>query len=330
MLKKHRIKAKKTLSQVTRTKDRGVDFQTAKKPLQYLKKTNITYKKDNIRNEDASDLFHLDLYYHQDGRKNKPVIVFVHGGGWVKGDKSNIEKNPGIIDFFISRGYILACINFRLILNDESPGTTYMDQAEDIAFALKWLFENIKKYGGKHDSFVLLGYSSGAHLVSLVSLDQRYLADKGLNAGIIKAVIAMDVHAYDIPSALQLMKGTPLVERIPMIIQIFGEDRIEQLEASPINYVSSPFKLFFLIISAGRMYGHPQKITKHVSRSFTMSLERHGHGAVHAHFDSRSHVSLVLDFAQPGDEIAETIEEFLEATKSLHDKALTLSLTRKQ
>ena len=66
--------------------------------------------------------FHLDLYYST-GREAQRVIVFVHGGGWMRGDKSNIQKNPALVDFFLRKGYVVASINFRLPQRDNPRGS---------------------------------------------------------------------------------------------------------------------------------------------------------------------------------------------------------------
>ena len=59
---------------------------------------------------------------------------------------------------------------------------------------------NVHRYGGDPAAFVLAGYSSGAHLASLVATDERYLEQQGLDTKIIRAVSAWDVPAYDVPA----------------------------------------------------------------------------------------------------------------------------------
>ena len=76
--------------------------------------------------------FDLDLYYST-GREAQRVIVFIHGGGWMRGDKSNIQKNPALVDFFLRKGYVVASINFRLPQRENPLAASYKDQAEDIA-----------------------------------------------------------------------------------------------------------------------------------------------------------------------------------------------------
>ena len=59
----------------------------------------------------------LDVYYKKDGKSNKPVLLWVHGGGWVKGDKSdhNFDQNNELINSFVNQGFVMAVVNYRLL-----------------------------------------------------------------------------------------------------------------------------------------------------------------------------------------------------------------------
>lgn len=256
----------------------------------------------------------LDVY-HMPGDKNKPVVVFVHGGGWTSGDKSNLYKNDKLLNFFIENGFVLVSVNFRLLLNKNDPQATYKDQANDIAESLKWVSKNIKEYGGNPEGVILFGYSSGAHLVSLLGTDKRYLSRQGMSIDFIKAVIAMDVHAYDIAMALAMMPDTALEEKIPFMKSIFTENRAGQDDASPINFISSEGNTRFLIISAGMKEGRAQNVSQFVSKLFADNLRQAGHHAIHVHFENRSHVSLVLGFGHENDGVSIVINRFLNTVK---------------
>lgn len=189
---------------------------------------------------------------------------------------------------------------------------SFKDQLDDIARAIFWLTENVGTYGESGDSFILVGYSSGAHLASLISCDRKYFGRHGLQTTIIKAVVALDVHTYDIPLALEKMKGTSLEKSIPELKLLFGHEQSTQDEASPMFYVRSAEKIPFLIISAGKKDGKQQEVSNEMSELFKNKLLQAGHRAVHIHFEPRSHESMVLGFGYPQDGVSRGVKRFLD------------------
>ncbi len=256
------------------------------------------------------DAFELDLY-HAKGISPQQVVVFIHGGGWMGGDKSNIQKSPGLIDFFVRRGYMVASVNFRLPQRHDPLAASYKDQADDIAAAIGWLSQNVQNYGGSPDEFILLGYSSGAHLAALVTTDGRFLARHGLDVSRIGGTILLDAHCYDIPSSIAAMRDSPDVGSIPLITYLFGHTLEDMVEASPASYVASPGTVPFLIVSAGVKDGHDQLLSKDNSESFRKKLANHGHSASHKHFRSKSHTDLVTEFGIGRDPVSSSVDKFL-------------------
>ncbi len=255
----------------------------------------------------------LDIF-HRGVSVSKPVIVFVHGGGWVTGDKSNLERTPNILNFFLDQGFIVANVNFRLVEKSTSSKVKYYDQLDDIASSIKWLSKNIQKYGGMNDDYILVGYSSGAHLVSLLATDTSYLRNKGLSIDIIKAVAAWDVPAYDIPSAIKLMAGTSLEPKIRFNEVLFGTSRGDQVKASPLYHVDNSAMPFFLA-SSGVKGGKKQMVTKEISELFKKSLISSGHQAEHVHYEDSEHSALVLQFGEKGNDLREKMEIFLKSVQ---------------
>src|SRR5947199_10590963 len=67
----------------------------------------------------------LDVYAPATPGKNLPVVVWIHGGGWQRGDKSEVHKKP---QAFVDKGFILVSINYRLL-----PDATIKQLAEAVA-----------------------------------------------------------------------------------------------------------------------------------------------------------------------------------------------------
>ncbi len=112
----------------------------------------------------------LDLYTSA-AAPARGVVVFVHGGYWDSGDKS---EYPFVADSFTNQGFITVIANYRLV-----PEVTFPSYAEDVALAVKWVFDNIVNYGGDPEKVFLMGHSAGAHIAALVAYDERYLEAVG-------------------------------------------------------------------------------------------------------------------------------------------------------
>lgn len=109
----------------------------------------------------------LDIHHLKDGHeKKRPVIFFIHGGGWTSEDKSNTRFYA--LEW-INRGYTVVSINYRL-----APNVVHPAQIEDCARAFKWVQENIKNYGGNPNRIAVLGHSSGAHLGALLVTGKKW------------------------------------------------------------------------------------------------------------------------------------------------------------
>ncbi|MCW8923325.1 MAG: alpha/beta hydrolase [Gammaproteobacteria bacterium] len=251
----------------------------------------------------------LDIYY-QESLEKKPVVVFIHGGSWTSGDKSYFMKKPNILHYFLDQGFVVVSVNFRLVGEIGAFMVSYRHQAEDIAHAIKWLSKNVQEYGGFNNQIFLVGYSSGAHLASLVATDTSYLKKQDVSIESIMAVIALDVPAYDVPMALKLMKGSSLEENIPLNESIFGKELKDQVKGSPSFFVFGS-RVPFLLVSTGIKNGRPQSVTKAVTESFKNALIKSGHLVSHVHYKNHSHSSFLLALGKSGDNLGKVMTSFI-------------------
>ena len=108
------------------------------------------------------------LDVHTSGEQaGAPVFVFVHGGGFVGGDK-RVPGSPAY-DFLgawaVRNGWVGVTITYRL-----APEHTWPSGAQDVASAIAWIRDNIADYGGDPDRIVVAGNSAGAvHVASYVT-----------------------------------------------------------------------------------------------------------------------------------------------------------------
>jgi triacylglycerol lipase len=138
----------------------------------------------------------------------KPVLVFVHGGGFIAGDKST----PG--EFYydhvgawaVQQGMVAVTMTYRL-----APQHRWPAAAEDIAQAMRWVHDHIAEYRGSPTRVVLVGHSAGAaHVAS-------YVSGHGSGDPSILAGAVMISGLYDPAQA----------ERNPFLMAYYGDDPAE-------------------------------------------------------------------------------------------------------
>lgn len=92
-----------------------------------------------------------------------PVLVYIHGGAWIIGDKR--EQGVPMMNELAERGWVCVAVNYRL-----SPKATWPDHVIDCKRALAWVREHIAEYGGDPSFLAVSGGSAGGHLAALVGL----------------------------------------------------------------------------------------------------------------------------------------------------------------
>lgn len=106
----------------------------------------------------------FDLNLPVDDREEIGLVVFLHGGGWIEGDKSSVKKSLGI--FASNKDYATASINYRLAGQDSAD---VYDIINDITAALTHIKAMSGGYGMNITKLVLCGHSAGGHLALLYS-----------------------------------------------------------------------------------------------------------------------------------------------------------------
>jgi len=114
----------------------------------------------------------LDIYQPKTVVKGKsPVVVYVHGGAWDKGDKTMIRKNfrEYILQELLDNHYTVISINYTLLDNK-----THLEKPlQDTKDALKWIQENAEKYNLDTNNMGIWGGSAGAHIALLTAYNQN-------------------------------------------------------------------------------------------------------------------------------------------------------------
>lgn len=123
----------------------------------------------------------LDIYAPADARGPVPVLVFVHGGGFLKGDKGGDGPdgwaNANVGRMAAQAGFVGVVINYRL-----APDAMWPSGPEDIAAVVAWIKDHAAAHGGDPDRIVLMGTSAGAvHVAGYLKL----AGDRDIRAAIL-------------------------------------------------------------------------------------------------------------------------------------------------
>ncbi len=178
-------------------------------------------------------LQHLDVYPARRGTGPAPMLLFVHGGGWSIGDKSELSWLGAKL---AEQGVLVAVANYRL-----SPAVQHPAHAQDVARAIAWLYRNGANYGGDPQRLYVGGHSAGAHLASLVALDDTYLGAEGLSTSVVRSVVGISGAGYDLDARYA---ASPLAQ---LFYAAFGKDPSRWALAAPLHYVDHGAPPFLLI-----------------------------------------------------------------------------------
>lgn len=187
----------------------------------------------------------VDLYLPE-GAKDFPVVLIVHGGAWLFGDKS-WDSIPAIARTLAKQGIGAVAVNYRL-----SPAVQFPTHIHDVADAFAWVHKNIGDYGGRADRLAVMGHSAGGHLVTLLAADDTYLKRVGLNRNNIQCVIGIS-GVYQLSEmmlntvASRRSRPVPGAADASPFERIFGKEDGAAKKASPLSHVQANLPPFLLV-----------------------------------------------------------------------------------
>ncbi len=123
----------------------------------------------------------LDLYYPRESDRPVPLVVWVHGGGWINGSK---DRCPAT--WLTEHGFAVASINYRLADQAQWPA-----QIDDCRAAIVWLRQNADEYKIDADHVGVWGASAGGHLVALLGTSLLGTLDVPANEASVSRVQAV-------------------------------------------------------------------------------------------------------------------------------------------
>lgn len=225
----------------------------------------------------GSDERHLLDIHTPEKKSDKPmpVVVYIHGGGFVRGfknaDPDNLEGAYGnIADYFARHGMIGVNATYRL-----APMHPWPAGAEDVGGMVAWLRDNVAAYGGDPEQIFLFGQSAGAvHAATYLFSPDLHTAP---NSGIAGAA---------------LFSGVYNVERMPSEAgkPYYGDDASQYAARSPVNHVANSSVPLFIVIAE---YDPPMMELQGIELLQRVA-ERDGHSPRFTRLKGHNHLSEAL------------------------------------
>lgn len=176
----------------------------------------------------------LDVYIPGQA-KGAPVILMVHGGAWMIGDKAASGFISNKVARWLPKGYIIVSSNYRM-----SRRPNPLEQADDIARALAFVQAKAPSWGGDPAKVLLLGHSAGAHLVSLLAADPRIVTRQSGAPWL--GTIVLDSAALNL---VEIMQG----KHKGFYDRVFGENHTLWTQASPYHRLTAAPAPMFVVCS---------------------------------------------------------------------------------
>ena len=247
---------------------------------------NAVLPKDSGSTLAASDVAYgedsrqkLDVYAPTDGpaTAKRDVVVFVYGGSWDNGSRSNYSFAGRA---FAARGYLTVIGDYRLV-----PDHPYPDFVQDTASVVAWAHRNAARFGGDPDRIFLVGHSAGAYNAAMVAFAPSFLQAEGVSPQVVKGFAGL-AGPYDF---------VPL--DADASIAAFGHLKPSELRLSqPVNRIASGTYAppAFLATGADDTTVRPRN-----TEQLAKVLRDNGHPVETKIYPDLGHASLVLALSRP-------------------------------
>ncbi|WP_277487978.1 alpha/beta hydrolase [Catalinimonas alkaloidigena] len=196
-------------------------------------------------NDDSLQKHLLDIYLPANATGKLPLVIFVHGGGWLSNDKyADIGYMKKTVAEIVSSGFALASIDYRF-----STQAVFPAQIQDSNRAVSFLYDHADKYGFDTNRFALMGFSAGGHLASLQGLSNNDNVNSFYMTGTSKSFSFKAVVDFYGPAELILFPGADNAKSPEG--QLIGAAPLARPDlakaASPVTYVDKNDPPFLII-----------------------------------------------------------------------------------
>ncbi len=214
----------------------------------------------------------LDIWRNGNAKPGgAPVVIFYHGGGWVKGDR---QSYGWLARGLASKGFVVVLPDYRKV-----PGVVFPAFVQDGADAVRWTRDNIARFGGDPARIGVMGHSAGGHTVAMLALDPQWLAAVGA-PGAIKAAVGLSGPYDFLPftgRAVEAMGGWP-----------------RPMETQPIAYARKEAPPMMLVTGTEDTTVRPKN-----ARNLSAKLIAMGAVVVEKEYAGQGHEDIAMAFSRP-------------------------------
>jgi len=259
----------------------------------------------------------LDIYRPDSTRTDCPVLVEIHGGGWIAGDR-RLEARP-LMAHMAARGWVCVSVDYRI-----GRHTSWPDQIVDVSTALAWVREHVAEHGGDPDFVAITGGSAGGHLAALAALapdEPDYRPRSGTPAAIKACVPFYGAYDFDNRLGLHPPREMRIVEHLVVKVPL-DDDADRYARASPLARVHPEAPPFFVVQGTSDNLVFPAE-----SRAFVEQLRAISRSPVaYVEVPRAQHAFDALPSVRTGHVIT-GVERFLAHVHSTHRRSSPTSST---
>ena len=222
---------------------------------------------------DPERMLQLDVYALP-GIRQAPVVVFFYGGSWNSGKR---QWYRWLGERLAQQGWVVVIPDYRKYPQVDMDG--FM---RDASHAVAWVHEHAARYGGSDAHLFLMGHSAGAHIAALLSTDEHWLRQVGMQPAQLAGFIGL-AGPYDF---LPLKK--------PMFRAIFGYAHAQQIKSQPVHFVDGDEPPMLLLQGKGDRTVYPRN-----ARSLAAAMAAAGEPVQLRMYPDIGHVGLLLSLSRP-------------------------------
>ena len=226
----------------------------------------------------------LDVYRPAHPDPDRRVVIFFYGGDWQTGSKADYRF---VAQALASKGFVAVMPDYRLY-----PAVTFPAFVDDGALAVRWVRDNVARFGGNPERLYLMGHSAGAYVAAMLTLDPVYLSKVGLSRNSIRATAALSGPYEFIPSP----------EDLPVFAMKPGDPPAPGME--PIDFVDGREPPMLLVHGLKDKTVDPINATRLAAR-----IEQAGGKVRLILYPDRAHVGVVLSLAASFRWLAPTLDD---------------------
>lgn len=230
----------------------------------------------------------LDLFLPAEGewRMGRPMLIWIHGGGWSFGDKDDaFGLYTKYCRILAENGVATANVSYRL-----SPQFKHPAHIEDVAAATAWVIKHAGELGCDPKAVFVSGHSAGAHLAGLLATDERWLEAHGLPKGSIAGAIPSS-GVFDVRALLATSERWH---------RAFPKE--DAAEASPVTHADASDPPFLFFVEGNGLF--MQRQTKEMANA----LREAGAEPQIVGLPGVNHITMLADLLDPqGQHVTQTL-----------------------